>query len=381
MKNRNILLTTIICALGSSAFPQRTQAVVPAPDGGYPGFNTAEGQNALFSLTSGQWNTALGAFTLRSDTDGSYNTAVGTAALLSNVGSQSTGEGIENTALGVAALLLNNTGSFNTANGVQALYSNTSGSGNTAIGLFALKNITGDYDSNIALGANAGINLFAGENNIYIGSVGVDTESNTIRIGYAQTKTLIAGISGVDEGGTPSAVYINGNGRLGTQPPSSSRRFKKEIRPMDRASEGILRLKPVTFHYKSDASGAPQFGLIAEQVAEVNPDLVVDDENGDIYTVRYDAVNAMLLNEFLKEHKKVQEQQTTIGQLKSNAANQEATISELKSDLQTVVARLKDQDAKIQEVSAQLAAANPSRRTANRLDVPKPTLQAATDNR
>ncbi len=125
---------------------------------------------------------------------------------------------------------------------------------------------------------------------------------------------------------------------------------------MEKASEALLLLQPVTFRYKKefDPRGAAQFGLVAEQVAKISPDLVVCDDQGKPFTVRYDEVNAMLLNEFLKEHKTVEEQQTTIGQLKSNAAKQEATISELKSDLQIVVARLKDQDSKIQEVSAEV---------------------------
>ena len=131
-------------------------------------------------------------------------------------------------------------------------------------------------------------------------------------------------------------------------------RFKHDIKPMDKASEAILALKPVTFHYKNDAKNTPCFGLIAEEVAGVNPDLVVRNKNGEIWSVRYDQINAMLLNEFLKEHKKAQEQQTTIGQLKSNAAKQQATISELKSELQTVIARLKDQDSKIQKVSDEM---------------------------
>ena len=388
MKNRNIILTTIIFALGSFALPQRTQAVVPAPDGGYPKFNTAEGQNALFSLTTGQWNTALGAFTLRSDTDGSYNTAVGTAALLLNIGDQSTGEGIENTAIGAAALLLNTTGSSNTATGVLALENNTTGVANTATGQQALLNNTNGSDnvangsyalfsntdgvyntaygdnalfnttgsSNIALGSFAGYELTTGHNNIDIGNRGVAGESDTIRIGDptdAQTRTFIAGISGATASGG-LAVYVNSNGRLGTT--TSSARFKQDIHSMDKASETVLRLKPVTFRYKKDIDpdGIPQFGLVAEDVEKVNPDLVIRDANGKPQTVRYEQVNAMLLNEFLKEHKKVQEQQTTIGQLKSNAAKQEATISELKSDLQTVVARLKDQDSKIQRVSAEV---------------------------
>jgi hypothetical protein len=408
MQNRNKIITTILLALGSFALPQRIQAVGPDTDGNIPGSNNGEGIGVLVSRTGGVWNTgtgfealnhltggnqntATGLRALNSDTNGGFNTATGVLSLFSNINgffnsatgayslaNNTTGsdnvangysalyyniDGHDNTATGFGALYHNTTGLSNTANGVQALYSNTSGSGNTAIGLFALKNITGDYDSNIALGANAGVNLFAGENNIYIGSVGVDTESNTIHIGYAQTKTLIAGISGVDEGGTPSAVYINGNGRLGTQPPASSRRFKKEIRPMDRASEGILRLKPVTFHYKSDASSAPQFGLIAEEVAEVNPDLVVRDENGEIYTVRYDAVNAMLLNEFLKEHRKVEQQDRKMRGQDHKIQQQETTIAQLKKEMETVVARLEKQGVQIQKVSAQLEVSKPAPQT------------------
>jgi hypothetical protein len=150
------------------------------------------------------------------------------------------------------------------------------------------------------LGVQAGSNLTTGDSNIDIGNPGLPAESATIRIGNSQTRTFIAGISNVNEGGTISAVYINANGQLGTQPPPSSRRFKKEIKAMEQASEAILALKPVTFHSKSDTKDTPQFGLIAEEVAEVNPDLVVRDENGEIYTVRYEAVNAMQLVSSLK---------------------------------------------------------------------------------
>jgi hypothetical protein len=175
--------------------------------------------------------------------------------------------------------------------------------------------------------------------------------------GPGQTKTFIAGISGVDEGGTVSVVTINSDGQLGTQlPVASSRRFKKEIKPMDKASEAILALKPVTFHYKSDSKGIPQFGLIAEEVAKVNPDLVVRDKNGEIYTVRYDAVNAMLLNEFLKEHRTVQKQSRKIQE-------QDLTITQLKKEMGTVVARLKEQAAQIQKVSAQLEVSKPAPQT------------------
>src|SRR5262249_18397009 len=151
-----------------------------------------------------------------------------------------------------------------------------------------------------------------------------------IHIGTSQTATFIAGINGVDQG-SPTAVFINtSTGQLGTTPPPSSRRYKKEIRRMDKTSEAILALKPVTFQYKSDENGTPQFGLIAEEVAAVNPDLIVRNEKGEIYSVRYDAVNAMLLNEFLKEHRKVEQ---------------------LKNDFQTTVAQ---QQKEIQDLTAQL---------------------------
>jgi hypothetical protein len=200
----------------------------------------------------------------------------------------------------------NTAGGANTASGVNALLSNTAGDFNTAVGFNALNiNMTGS--NNIALGFSAGSNI-TGDYNIDIGSTGGSGEFSTIRIGQAgsQTRTFVAGIRGVTTGNMNAIpVLIDSVGQLGTM--SSSRRFKKEIKRMDKASEAILALKPVTFHYKSDKTNTPQFGLIAEDVAAVKPDLVVRDENGEIYTVRYEAVNAMLLNEFLKEHSTVQE--------------------------------------------------------------------------
>jgi hypothetical protein len=193
-------------------------------------------------------------------------------------------------------------------------------------------------------GINGGAALTTGDNNIDIANVGVAGESNTIRVGTGQTATYIAGISGVNQG-TAAAVFINTTtGQLGTAPPSSSRRFKKEMKPMDKASEAIMALKPVTFHYKSDKTGTPQFGLIAEEVAEVNPDLVVRDENGEIYTVRYDAVNAMLLNEFLKEH---------------------STVQELKTEIAALTTTVKEQASQIQKVSAQLEASKTAPQVVN----------------
>jgi hypothetical protein len=161
--------------------------------------------------------------------------------------------------------------------------------------------------------------------------------------------TFIAGISGVDEGGTISAVYINTDGQLGTQPPPSSRRFKEDVKLMDKTSEAILALKPVTFHFKNDEANIPQFGLIAEEVAQVNPDLVSRDRDGKPYTVRYEAVNAMLLNEFLKEHRKNEEQG--------------ATIAEQQKEIQALAATVKEQASQIQKVSVQVELSKPAPQT------------------
>ena len=297
--------TTILSLLIASVFAcfgllPKAEAVVPAPDGGYPSGNTAEGQNALFSLTTGGFNTAVGYFALRSDSTGGFNTALGAGALFSNMGDQ-------NTAIGVAA----------------------------------------------------GLNLTTGNSNICIGSgvVGVAGQSNTIRIG--DNLPTSSGISSCYIGGILGdtltvglPVFIdNINQRLGVL--SSSERFKKDISTMETASEAILSLRPVTFHYKSDTKDTPQFGLIAEEVAKVNPALVLPDKEGKPYTVRYEAVNAMLLNEFLKEHKRVQEQQ--------------ATISHLKQDLQATAARQQKQiealTAVLLKVSAQLEASKPAPQT------------------
>jgi Chaperone of endosialidase len=332
------------------------QAVVPPPDGGYPNFTTAEGQNALFSLTTGSANTAVGWFSLFSNTEGSFNTGVGAGTLLFNIGDQTNGDGTQNTAVGTAALLFNTTGfqntatgaaallnnttgNFNIANGGSALFTNTTGGSNTAIGFGALFSNTGNL--NIALGVDAGANLTTGNFNIDIGNTGVAGESGTIRIGDPafQSRTFIAAIRGVTTGVADAIpVLIDSAGQLGTM--SSSRRFKEEIKPMDQTSEAIHLLKPVTFHYKGDTTNTPQFGLIAEEVAEVNSDLVVRDEKGGFYTVRYDQVNAMLLNEFLKEHNKVQELEATVTQQQKNFERQQKQIDSLTSNLQRVGAQL-----------------------------------------
>jgi hypothetical protein len=295
-------------------------------------YNTATGIGALFSNTTATFNTATGAAALFSNTSGNSNTATGTAALYNNT------IGGNNTADGLFALNANTSGGSNTANGVNALLNNTTANNNTATGVSALvANTTGS--NNIGLGTNAGSNLTTGSNNIDIGNSGVAGEANTIRIGASQTATFIAGISGATASGG-AAVFVNANGQLGTA--TSSRRFKQEIKPMDRASEAILTLQPVTFRYKQeiDPKGIPQFGLVAEEVEKVNPDLVVRDDEAKVYTVRYEAVNAMLLNEFLKEHRKVD-------QLR-------ATVSDQRKELELLTGTWKEQQAQIQKVRDRL---------------------------
>ena len=382
------LLTVLLfglCCFALSPAP-KTFGVTPAPDGAYAGANTAEGQNALQSLTSGIHNTALGYQTLFSDTTGHDNMASGFLALFKNTtGSDNTANGVQalysnttgglNTATGLQALYKNTTGEDNTAAGLQALYSNTTGSQNTANGFDALaNNTTGNNNtavgiaallenttgaSNIALGFQAGSNLTTGNNNIDIGNGGIPAEANTIRIGQqgTQTTTYIAGISGATASGGV-AVFVNADGQLGTL--TSSARFKEAIKSMDNASEALFSLKPVTFRYKKgiDPKSTAQFGLVAEDVEKVNADLVVRDAEGKVYSVRYDAVNAMLLNEFLKEHRTVQELRTTV-------AKQEATIAQQQRGMDAVTARLDEQAAQIQKVSAQLEASEPAPHVVN----------------
>jgi len=376
-------------------------AVSPAPDGGYSGGNTAEGQAALLSLTTGGYNTAVGLLSLRSNTTSGLNTAIGAGALLANTAD-------ENTATGAGALLSNTTGNGNTANGAFALFSNTDGNRNTALGDRALSshatgsynnavggfslssdtagvsnnafgdealfrnttgtsntamgdaalasNTTGDSNtaigfnallattgsSNIALGFNSGINVTTADNVICIGAVGANV-SNSCFIGqiYANIQPIV--------GTDPDSVTIASTGRLG-RGNVSSRRYKHDIKPMDNDSEVLFALKPVSFRYNKqyDATQTLAFGLIAEDVAEVNPDLVGRNPNGEPESVRYEQINAILLNEFLKEHRKVEEQQ--------------ATIAELKKEIETIVAHSKEQDSQIQTVRDQVQMNRPDAR-------------------
>ncbi|MGC1323268.1 MAG: tail fiber domain-containing protein, partial [Candidatus Udaeobacter sp.] len=355
------LLTYFAATLG-------VKAVRPTPDGCYPNFTTAEGCDALNSLTTGTGNTGLGWRSLFLNTTGSFSTGVGAGALALNTGDSNTATGAvalflnttgsQNTATGTAALLNNTDGAghtavgynalatatagasafaANTAVGVNALFGDTTGNGNTAVGAVALfSNTTGG--GNTAIGNFAGSALTTGDNNIDIGSPGAAAESNTIRIGVQGTQafTIIAGIN-EDFLASGVPVLVSPDGVLGVA--ISSARFKEDIKSMDKASDVLLALKPVTFRYKKeiDPTGRSQFGLVADDVEKVNPDLVVRDKDGEIYTVRYDAVNAMLLNEFLKEHRKVEDLKKDF---QATVAQQQKQIEALTTGLQKVSAQL-----------------------------------------
>jgi len=293
--------------------------------------NTANGAFALFSHVSGNGNTANGWHALFSDTSGQVNTAIGAGALASD---DNGFNGSFNTAVGASALFSNNAGD-NTAIGAGALQGNTSGNENLAIGVSALvTNQTGNR--NIALGSFAGSGLMTGSDNIYIGyNLGATAgESNAcyIKSIFGQTNNL------------GSAVFIDANNKLGTL--TSSKRFKEDIQPMDKASDALFALKPVSFHYKKqiDPAGKSQFGLVAEDVEKVNPDLVVRDKEGKAYSVRYDQVNAMLLNEFLKEHNEVQSLEAQLApqqqEFGSKLSQQDKHIESLSAGLQKGSAQL-----------------------------------------
>ena len=346
MKSNIVVSVVVIVALSPI-----TKAVTPAPDGGYPGYNTAEGQNALFRLTTGLWNTALGAFTLYNDASGTGNTAVGINSLRNNVtgglntavgldalfandGDPTVGRGSDNCAVGGFALFANTTGNNNTADGAfaltansiasqntamgsHALERNTVGGGNTAVGHAALsENTTGSFNTAIGTGA---LLVGSGSSNTVVGSGAggnVGGANNVICVGQGVAGANVSNSCYIgsiwNQPGGSQAVYVNSDGKLGAL--VSSRRFKEDIRSMDRLSNALFSLHPVSFRYKEeiDPECSSQFGLIAEEVEKVNPNLVLHDKEGKPYSVRYDQVNAMMLNEFLKEHRKIQELEAVI---------------------------------------------------------------------
>ena len=421
-----------VFALACFALLPGAQAVNPAPDGGYPGANTAEGKNALLSHTTGTFNAAIGFFSLRALTTASFCTGVGAGTLLANTAD-------ENTATGAGALLSNSTGASNTANGAFALLSNTTGSNITAIGSHALLSNTADENTAVGSGAlasnttgtqntafgfgaltgnttagangsgaNTGLGAFAlsanttGGANTAIGYAALAqgnggantaigdlagfniTGNGNIDIGFHEAgvagENNITRIGNIGATAQDTGIYVTldavGGTKLGYVNTSSSRRFKEGIKPMGAASEGLFALKPVNFRYKPDfdPDRSERFGLIAEDVEKVNPTLVAHDDKGNLTTVRYEAVNVMLLNEFLKEHwvflkeqskveeqgRQARDQEGTIRQLKATVAKQETTIVQQQKAMEAVTARLNEQATQIQKVSAQLEAGKPA---------------------
>jgi hypothetical protein len=382
MNNRNVIRNLL--AMAGFALSPMAQAVVPAPGGGYPGYNTAEGQNALFSLTTGVYNTAVGAFTLfgsttgsgntavginglRNNVTGGFNTAVGLNALFTNNGDPTVGQGSDNCAVGAYALFANTTANNNTADGAFALSANNTGFGNTGIGSHALErntvgggntaigeaalneNTTGSFNTAVGTGALLVAN---GDSNTVVGSGAggnVGGANHVICIGQGVAGANVNNSCYVgsiwNQPGGSQPVYVNSDGKLGLQ--VSSRRFKDEIKPIGDASAVIYSLEPVTFRYKPEIEPTrPRgFGLIAEDVEKLSPNLVTRGADGKVNSVRYDHVNAMVLNEFLKEHRKVQEL--------------EAILAKQKKGMDTLTAHLKEQAAQIQKVSALIQMSKP----------------------
>jgi hypothetical protein len=285
---------------------------------------TAIGANTLQLGVYRVHNTANGANALSSNTSGNRNVAVGFNALFSNEG------GIDNTADGSNALYGNTIGNNNVAGGYKALFTNQSGSFNAAIGFRALYQNTGS--NNVALGFNAGSSLTTGDGNVCIGYnvLGVAGESNTTRISNIYSSAASARL-----------VYIKSDGKVGTL--VSSGRFKEEIKSMENASEAILALKPVSFRYKREIepNGAIMFGLIAEEVEKIDPDLVTRNDKGQAETVRYEAVNAMLLNEFLKQHRKVEDHERRLEEQERTIARHQSEIRALASQIQKASAEVR----------------------------------------
>jgi uncharacterized coiled-coil protein SlyX len=431
-------LLSVSLLIGCFGLLPRAQAVGPDTDGNIPGSNNGEGIGVLVSRTSGVWNTgtgfealnhltagnqntATGFRALFSDTNGGFNTATGVLSLFSNTSgffNSATGAyslahnttGSYNTASGYGALYSNTDGEFNTANGWGALYYNFSGMNNTAVGRLALYNNTFGL-SNTALGESALQSNRTGNSNTALGTsalVSNETSSRNTALG-ASAGSSITGNGNVcigwavfGEAGVDNTTYVRNvntltqnfsagvndyvtvrlsDGRLGHTAVVSSQRYKEDIKPLDKTSQALYALKPVSFRLKKefDRTQALGFGLIAEEVEKVDPALVYRNDKGQVESVRYEMVNAMLLNEFLKEHCKVEEQQASITRLESTVAKQEAAVARQKGKIQSqeeiiaqqqkgmevLAAQIKEQAAQIQKVSAQLEASKPAPQIVN----------------
>jgi len=387
MKSRKIIFTTVLSAVVCFGLCQQVQSATDTPDpGSISVSNTADGQGALSGVTTGLYNSAFGFLSLLSNADANFNTGVGAGVLLTNTASNNTAvgagalfsntggglntavgtfalwlntDGSDNNAVGDSALFNNVTGQFNNAHGRSALFNNdggennafgdlamefnTTGAGNTAIGDDALRNNV-DGSGNVAVGDEAGTGLGASVNNcIAIGTQGAGP------FAVLDNTCFIGSIFGepVSDPGTQVPVYVDQFNVVGVFN-ASSRKIKHDIQPMDKASETIYQFKPVTFKYNSDWKGTTQYGLIAEEVAEVDPQLVVHGKNGEVTAVHYEQISNMLLNEFLKEHKKVEELQ--------------ATVAQQQKGMEVLTAQLKEQAAQIQNVSAQIGVSKPATR-------------------
>jgi hypothetical protein len=282
----------------------------------------------------------MGTNTPINNVTGGANTATGYGALFSSTASNNTAQGFD-------ALFMNTTGLNNTAVGVKAMLNNTTGQSNTAVGVNAMFN-NKIGTNNIAVGVGAGQALTAGNNNIEIGDAGLAAETNAIRIGKqgTQTQTYIAGISGAPVVGVD--VVVAANGRLGVGPPSSAR-FKRDIRDMGAASDALMKLRPVTFRYKQDPEGIQQYGLVAEEVVKVYPELTVYGPDGKVQTVRYSMLSAMLLNELQKQNKENRRQANQIKMLSAQVAEQKTLSARQMAELSS------RQAGQIRQLSAQLA--------------------------
>lgn len=299
--------------------------------------NTAIGAGAMFFNTMGQDNTATGLSALITNTTGNENTATGAFALEENT------SGADNTATGVRAMMFS-TGNDNTATGVDALQGNTTGGSNTAIGGVALgANTTGS--NNIAVGFDAGDNLTTGSNNIDIFDAGVAGESNTMRIGTqgTQTDTYIAGVFGTPKIKKACEVVVEKTGLIGCV--KSSARYKRDIRDMGDASDKLMKLRPVTFTYKADSTGIQQYGLIAEEVEKVYPELVIDDADGKAETVAYQVLPAMLLNEVQKERRDSERKSAQIATLSAQVAEMKASMSQQRAAFDERLSRIEQEMA------------------------------------